>query len=134
MLLAVERAILKLRLRGLTEIPLLLIDGNQKLDTKLPQRTIIKGDATELSIGAASILAKVSRDRMMGVLDAKYPGYGLAGHKGYGTKMHLDQLRELGPTPIHRRSFAGVCTNPTQSKTALESSLGIEENRLLPSF
>lgn len=122
MILSAKRAINDLRSRGIHDEVLLLIDGNQKLDTDLPQRTIIRGDATEISIGAASILAKVTRDRLMGVLDQKYPGYGLAGHKGYGTKTHLEQLRELGPSPIHRRSFAGVCTKTDLLERTLDRS------------
>ena len=69
------------------------------------QVPIIKGDAKSLSIGAASIVAKVTRDRMMRELDTLYPEYGFAGHKGYGTAAHIEALREFGPCPIHRRSF-----------------------------
>ena len=74
----------------------------------MPSATVVKGDSQVPAIAAASILAKVTRDREMQVLDALYPGYGLAGHKGYPTAEHLDALRRLGPTPIHRRSFAPV--------------------------
>ena len=74
---------------------------------EIPQVPIIKGDAKCLSIAAASILAKVTRDRYMEQLDSVYPGYGFAGHKGYGTKQHTQALRELGPCPAHRRSFIG---------------------------
>ena len=74
---------------------------------EIPQVPIIKGDAKCLSIAAASILAKVTRDRYMEQLDGVYPGYGFAGHKGYGTKQHTQALRELGPCPAHRRSFIG---------------------------
>jgi ribonuclease HII len=69
---------------------------------------VIKGDSQVPAIAAASILAKVSRDREMQLLDAQYPGYGIAGHKGYPTAIHLEALRRLGPTPIHRRSFGPV--------------------------
>jgi ribonuclease HII len=69
---------------------------------------VVKGDSQVPAIAAASILAKVSRDREMHELDRQYPGYGLAVHKGYPTAMHLQALRTLGPTPIHRRSFAPV--------------------------
>mgnify|MGYP001084055562 CR=1 FL=1 len=69
------------------------------------QVPIIKGDAKSLTIGAASIMAKVTRDRMMAEYDKEYPQYGFAKHKGYGTKAHIAGLKELGPTPIHRRSF-----------------------------
>ncbi|MNY37205.1 Ribonuclease HII [compost metagenome] len=69
---------------------------------------MVKGDSQVPAIAAASILAKVSRDREMQLLDAQYPGYGIAGHKGYPTAVHLEALRRLGPTPIHRRSFGPV--------------------------
>jgi ribonuclease HII len=70
--------------------------------------TVVDGDALHPCIMAASILAKVARDREMQALDAQYPGYGLAQHKGYGTALHLQALRRLGPSAIHRRSFAPV--------------------------
>ena len=69
---------------------------------------VVKGDALVPAIGAASILAKVTRDREMVELDKQYPGYGIAGHKGYPTKQHLDALKKLGVTPYHRRSFKPV--------------------------
>lgn len=86
-----------------------LIDGN-KLPPGLPcaARAIVGGDALEPAIGAASILAKVTRDRLMVAMDATYPGYGFAVHKGYPTATHLAALRRLGPCPQHRRSFAPV--------------------------
>ena len=71
----------------------------------IPQVPVIKGDAKCISIAAASILAKVTRDRIMEEMDARYPEYGFARHKGYGTKEHMDAIREYGPCPIHRRSF-----------------------------
>ena len=86
----------------------LLIDGNMKLATNNSQETIIKGDRKLRSIGAASILAKVSRDRLMLELDKKYPGYGFALHKGYPTAFHKERIRELGPLDVHRKSFSGV--------------------------
>ena len=84
-----------------------LIDGNQ-LPKDLPchGRAIIGGDALEPAISAASILAKVTRDRLLVAMDATYPGYGFATHKGYGTAQHLAALQSLGPCPQHRRSFA----------------------------
>lgn len=86
-----------------------LIDGPHPVaQFTLPQRPIIDGDAKSLAIAAASILAKVTRDRHMKILDEKYPGYGFAGHKGYGTAKHLAALRQLGPCPEHRKSFAPV--------------------------
>jgi ribonuclease HII len=86
-----------------------LIDGN-RLPPDLPceGEAIVKGDAKSLSIAAASIVAKVTRDRLMVEADARYPGYGLAKHKGYPTRAHMEALRALGPTPIHRWSFAPV--------------------------
>jgi ribonuclease HII len=88
---------------------LALIDGN-RVPTRLPcpARAIVQGDALESCIGAASILAKVARDQYMLEIDARYPGYGFAAHKGYPTPEHLDALARLGPCPEHRRSFAPV--------------------------
>ena len=89
----------------------LLIDA-VKIDCEVPQDAIIHGDALSASIAAASILAKVERDRMMCEWDAVFPAYGLASHKGYSTPKHLAALREFGPTPLHRQSFAPVWQNP----------------------
>ena len=85
-----------------------LIDGNRLPELELPATAIIKGDALVAAISAASILAKVQRDREMVELDEKYPGYGLAKHKGYPTKDHLAALTELGPCEIYRKSYAPV--------------------------
>ena len=85
-----------------------LVDGNQCPNTDYPVIAIIKGDRTVACISAASILAKVSRDREMLEMDRKYPGYGFARHKGYPTREHVRALSEIGPCPIHRRSFAPV--------------------------
>ena len=86
-----------------------LIDGNRdkgkSFTIMAPHRCIVKGDSLSASIAAASILAKVSRDRYMVEMDGKYPGYGFAGHKGYGTKAHYAALDELGPCAIHRKTF-----------------------------
>jgi len=89
----------------------LLIDA-LRIDCEQPQTPIIHGDARSVSIAAASILAKVERDRMMREWDIVFPAYGLASHKGYSTPKHLSALRELGPTPLHRQSFAPVWQNP----------------------
>jgi ribonuclease HII len=89
----------------------LLIDA-MRIDCELPQNAIIHGDALSASIAAASILAKVERDRMMREWDAVFPAYGLASHKGYSTPQHLAALKEHGPTPLHRQSFAPVWQNP----------------------
>jgi len=102
--LAMQRAV-----EGLHIQPrLALIDGNRCPKLAVPSAPVIQGDAKVPAIAAASILAKVSRDREMAELELIYPGYGLAGHKGYPTPAHLEALRRLGPTPIHRRSFAPV--------------------------
>ena len=85
-----------------------LVDGNRCPDLPCSSEAIIKGDGTVPVISAASIIAKVTRDREMVAMDEEYPGYGLAGHKGYPTKAHIAALQELGVTPIHRRSFAPV--------------------------
>ncbi len=87
---------------------LVLVDGNVPIETTIPQRTVVKGDQLHVEISAASILAKVFRDDLMCRLDEKYPGYGLANHAGYGTEMHRQAIKTLGPSPIHRRSFRGV--------------------------
>lgn len=100
-LLAMRRAIDGLNLKP----DLALIDGNIARDFQIPAVPIIKGDATSMNIAAASILAKVTRDRMCIQLDADYPQYGIAKHKGYGTKDHMTALRTHGPSPIHRKQF-----------------------------
>lgn len=82
-----------------------LVDGNRMPPLAVPGETIVKGDAVCQSIAAASILAKVSRDRFMLEMDAKYPQYAFAQHKGYGTKAHYEALRTYGPSPIHRMTF-----------------------------
>jgi len=86
----------------------LLIDALSLPEVDLPQKGIVRGDQLSFSIACASIVAKVSRDRQMTELDGVYPGYGLARHKGYGTRQHLQCLGRLGPCAIHRRSFAPV--------------------------
>jgi ribonuclease HII len=85
-----------------------LIDGNRCPELDCPVRAIVRGDSLVAAISAASILAKVTRDREMLALDADYPGYGFASHKGYPSKAHLDALDRLGVLPVHRRSFAPV--------------------------
>ena len=82
-----------------------LVDALDGLDTNVTLTPIIHGDALSYNIGAASIIAKVARDRYMTEQDSLYPEYGFAKHKGYGTKVHMDKLREIGPCEIHRRSF-----------------------------
>ena len=82
-----------------------LIDGNTGLDINIPFQTIIKGDAKSLSIACASIIAKVTRDRIMSIYDNLWPEYGFAKHKGYGTESHRQVLDKIGPSPIHRLTF-----------------------------
>ncbi len=89
-----------------------------KLDTPIPQTSIIKGDANSLSIAAASIVAKVTRDKMMADYDKEFSGYGFAKNAGYGTTEHLEGLNKLGITPIHRKTF-----EPIKSMVAGETSL-----------
>ena len=100
-LLAMRRAIEATGVRP----DLLLIDGNQKRGFDIPAETVVKGDGISQSIAAASVLAKVTRDRIMKELDGEYPGYGFARHMGYPTKEHKLAVFTLGPSPVHRRSF-----------------------------
>ncbi|MBA6060057.1 ribonuclease HII [Pseudomonas juntendi] len=103
-MLAMQRAV-----DGLHVTPkLALIDGNRCPRLAVPAAPVVKGDSQVPAIAAASILAKVSRDREMSAFELIYPGYGIGGHKGYPTPVHLEALARLGPTPIHRRSFAPV--------------------------
>lgn len=85
-----------------------LVDGNYRFRLPCEVRTVVGGDGLSLSIAAASILAKTARDRLMVALDAEYPGYGFAGHKGYNAPVHQEALRTLGPCPAHRRSWAPI--------------------------
>lgn len=103
-MLAMKRAVEQLSVQP----EFVLVDGNRKPNWCYACDTVVKGDDRVAAIAAASILAKVTRDREMVLLDQQYPGYGLAGHKGYPTKAHLAALAELGATPIHRKSFAPV--------------------------
>jgi ribonuclease HII len=86
----------------------LLIDGNVPVPLPLPQQTLVKGDSRSLSIAAASVVAKVVRDRIMTTYDRLFPGYGFASHKGYGSDAHRQAIAHLGPSPCHRRTFGGV--------------------------
>jgi ribonuclease HII len=100
-ILAMHRAIEALA----TKPAFLLVDGNRFSHPSLPFRTVVGGDAACFSIAAASIIAKVTRDGILENLDREYPAYGFARHKGYGTRAHIEALREHGPSPVHRRSF-----------------------------
>ena len=103
-LLAMQQAVEQLQ-----PVPdLLLIDGNQKTASSIEQWAIVKGDSKSLSIAAASVLAKVTRDHIMQDYHQLYPQYEFARHKGYGTKLHRDLIAEHGPCPIHRSTFKGV--------------------------
>lgn len=111
-MLAMQRAV-----AGLARQPdTLLVDGNRTPDVPMPSRAVVGGDASELAIAAASILAKVARDREMVLLDDQYPVYGFARHKGYPTQAHRDALVQHGACPAHRRSFAPV-------RSAIEAAL-----------
>ena len=100
---------MKYAVEALPEKPnLLLIDGNKCIDTEVEQWTIVKGDSLSQSIAAASVLAKVTRDKLMVEYHKQFPQYAFDKHKGYGTRLHRDLIREHGPCPIHRRTFKGV--------------------------
>ena len=102
--LAMRRAV-----EGLSVKPeVALVDGNYRFVLPCEVRTVVKGDSLSCSIAAASILAKEARDRIMVEMDAVYPGYGFAGHKGYHAPIHVEGLRKLGPSPIHRLGWAPV--------------------------
>ncbi|HAH05381.1 MAG TPA: ribonuclease HII [Elusimicrobia bacterium] len=106
--LAMRRALERLRLAP-EEAPWVLVDGNQAVPgLALRQKTLVGGDDLSLSIASASVVAKVVRDRWMRVLESRYPGYGFAKSKGYGSAEHMDALGRLGPSPVHRRSFHPV--------------------------
>lgn len=103
-LVAMKEAVL-----GISPLPdYLLIDGISKIPIGIHQRTIKKGDSASISIAAASIIAKVTRDRLMVGFDRDYPGYGFAEHKGYGCAAHMAAVARLGPSTIHRKTFRGV--------------------------
>ena len=103
-MLAMSRAVQQLTLRP----SLALVDGNRLPQLAMPAVAVVRGDDRVAAISAASIVAKVTRDRLMRQFSLKYPGYGFEQHAGYGTKAHLQALAKLGPCPIHRRSFAPV--------------------------
>jgi ribonuclease HII len=98
----------------------LLIDGCDTIDWPCPQQSVIHGDGTSFSIAAASILAKVYRDRLLVELDNQYPGYGLASHKGYCSAAHREALARLGPTPLHRKNWSPVAQTVLEFSSMLE--------------
>ena len=102
--LAMRRAVLRLS----TTPTIVMVDGNARIDIPFEQETVVGGDATIKAISAASIIAKVWRDRLMTVMHICHPVYGLNQHKGYATRQHIDALREHGPCRLHRRSFTRV--------------------------
>ena len=108
----IRRASLEAMRRAVEQLALgpdfLLIDGRDTIEWECPQQAVVKGDATSFSIAAASVLAKVHRDRLLVDLDREFPGYGLAQHKGYPCPAHKAALQRLGPTPLHRRSYQPV--------------------------
>lgn len=106
-MLAMRRAVDKLGIKA----DFALIDGNCSRGFEIPTETVVKGDSKSYSIAAASILAKVTRDRGCAELDKTYPMYGIAKHKGYPTKEHMEAVRKYGPSPIHRKSFLKFLNN-----------------------
>lgn len=101
---AMERAVLRLAVRP----DMLLIDGSFQINTYMEQKAIVSGDALSVSIAAASIVAKTTRDSIMGAYHSIFPHYNFVSNKGYGTKDHMEALDLHGPTPIHRKTFRGV--------------------------
>jgi ribonuclease HII len=117
-------------LSGLKPLPDYLLLDAIELDLPIEQKALIHGDARSVSIAAASILAKVERDRRMEEFDQLYPQYGLAQHKGYGTPEHLDALRRHGPTPLHRFSYAPVRESRCWAAGAVQNPLPLEPAEL----
>jgi ribonuclease HII len=114
-LLAMRHAIYSLKV-----LPdFVVIDGNRSLQIPIPNAAVIKGDRYIRSISAASVIAKYTRDELMKVYDQRWPEYGFAEHKGYGTPLHIQKLKEFGPCPIHRKSFAPVIQELIPSQLSL---------------
>lgn len=122
-ILQASRQAMTAALQKLSLTPDYLLLDAVTLDLPVEQKSLIHGDARSVSIAAASILAKVERDRRMDELDAQYPGYGLAQNKGYGTPDHLEALKRLGPAPLHRYSFAPVRESQCWSTGATQPEL-----------
>ena len=106
--MAMEIALQRIQDKQNLKPDLLILDGNFKIKSNIPQKSIIKGDQKVISISAASIIAKVTRDKIMEKLHKKYPQYGFDKHKGYGTELHIKMLKKIGPCPIHRKSFQPI--------------------------
>ncbi|MDP2637246.1 MAG: ribonuclease HII, partial [bacterium] len=106
--LAMTRAVMQLEKKLEQQLHFLILDGNIKLDVATPQNSMVKADEKVFSCAAASIIAKVKRDKLMARYHARYGSYGFDKHKGYGTKFHVAALKEFGPCDIHRKSFAPV--------------------------
>ena len=107
-LLSMAQAVEDLIAKNTVKPGLLFVDGIYQIKSLIPQQIIKRGDQHSVTIGAASIIAKVTRDRKMKEYDKKYPGYGFEKHKGYPTREHKEAIRQLGPSPIHRKTFKGV--------------------------
>jgi len=123
--LAMRRAV-----AGLSVTPAFaLVDGNYAFDLPCPIKTVVKGDSLSCSIAAASILAKTARDRLMHEMDGLYPGYGFAAHKGYHAPVHVEALRRLGPSPIHRLSWAPLRALVAGGDPALSQTLSEDGDR-----
>ena len=122
-LLGMAQAVAGLRLQA----DCVLVDGNQAPETQAPCRTVVGGDGKSLSIAAASVLAKVVRDRLMVVYDRRYPGWGFAGHKGYPTEGHREAVRRLGLSPIHRLTFGQVVREAVKRSPAGQQGLAAED-------
>lgn len=101
----------------------ILVDGNCSIPVNIPQKSIIGGDSLSVSVAAASIVAKVTRDRLMADYGEMFPGYGFAGHKGYGSAFHLAAIAELRPCAIHRKTFRGVREHVNDLATAIRPDL-----------
>ena len=106
--LAMIKAVKDLEKRNKVKVDFIILDGKMKLDLEVWQKSIVKADDKVFSVSAASIIAKVSRDALMGKYDKKYPLYNFKKHKGYGTKEHLEKIKKHGICPIHRKSFAPI--------------------------
>lgn len=116
-MLAMRKAVSNLQKKiGSGDATILLVDGNKEMTTSMSQRAVVGGDGVEQVISAASIIAKVTRDREMALLHAQFPQYGFDKHKGYGTKVHMSALKKFGPTPLHRFSFRPVLESVTMKK------------------